>query len=79
MLDCRSSQWVAFERWRGVVVALSMILLGAVMEGGQQFSPGRTPDVNDAIANSLGVFSRIALRLLAAATLAHHQINRNRV
>lgn len=54
---------LAFERRRGLALALSMILLGVVLELGQHFSPGRTPDVADATANSLGVFSGIALGL----------------
>ncbi len=60
---------LAFERRRAILVALSSILLGAVIELAQHFSPGRTPDVTDAIANTLGVFSGIGLGLLLAARL----------
>ena len=58
---------LAFERRRGIRVALSLILLGAAMEFAQHYSPGRSPDIADAIANSLGVCSGIALGLLATA------------
>jgi VanZ family protein len=61
---------LAFERRRGIAVALSMILLGAVIELLQHFSPGRTPDVADAIANSVGVLSGIALGILLTTGLA---------
>ena len=54
---------LAFERRRGIVTALSMILLGAVIELLQHFSPGRTPDIADATANAFGVLSGIAVGL----------------
>jgi hypothetical protein len=63
---------LAFERWRGVFVALSMILLGALIEAAQYFSPGRTPDLIDALANTLGVLSGLALRFAAAFSLARY-------
>jgi VanZ like family len=56
---------LAFERRRGIAVALSMILLGAAIELGQHYSPGRTPDLDDAIANSIGVCSGIVLARLS--------------
>jgi len=52
---------LAFEGRRGMAAALSMIFLGAGVEILQHFSPGRTPDIDDAIANTLGVLSGIAL------------------
>jgi len=52
---------LGFESRRGIVVALLMILVGALIKVAQQFSPGRTPEVADAVANSLGVFTGIAL------------------
>lgn len=61
---------LAFERRRGIAVALSMILLGGVIEFLQHFSPGRTPEFADAIANALGVFSGIALGLLVTSAFA---------
>ena len=60
---------LAFERRRGIAVALSMILLGGVIEFLQNFSPGRTPEFADAIANTLGVFTGIALGLLVTGPL----------
>jgi len=61
---------MAFERRRGIRVALSMILLGAVIEFLQHFSPGRTPDIADATANALGVLSGIAVGSLVIGVLA---------
>jgi VanZ family protein len=61
---------LAYERRRGFVLALSMILLGVVIEFLQHFSPGRTPDIADVIANSTGVFSGIVLGLLVIGALA---------
>jgi len=58
---------LAFEGRRGMATALSMIFLGAGIEILQQFSSGRTPDINDAIANTLGVLSGIALGNLLPA------------
>lgn len=40
---------------RGMAASLSMILLGVVLELCQSFSPGRSPDIWDEVANSLGV------------------------
>ena len=39
----------------GVALALCMILLGIGLEFAQAWSPGRTPDVFDALANACGV------------------------
>lgn len=45
-----------FERRnKAVAIALSMVLLGIALELLQHFSPGRTPDVYDALANGCGV------------------------
>jgi VanZ family protein len=44
----------------GVVLALCMILLGIGLEFAQAWSPGRTPDVFDALANACGVVCGIA-------------------
>jgi VanZ family protein len=40
----------------GVSLALCMILLGIGLEFAQAWSPGRTPDVFDALANACGVY-----------------------
>jgi VanZ family protein len=60
---------LAFEGRRGMAVALSMIFLGAGIEILQHFSPGRTPDIDDAIANTLGVLSGIALGTARAGSV----------
>jgi len=52
---------LAFERWRGIAVALSMILLGILIEAAQHLSPGRTPAIVDAVVNAFGVCSGILL------------------
>ena len=43
------------DRRRGVVAGLSMFVLGALLEGGQHFSPGRAVELGDVIANGVGV------------------------
>ena len=43
------------DRRRGIVVGLSMFLLGVLLEGGQHFSPGRAVEFGDVIANGAGV------------------------
>ena len=44
----------------GVALALCMILLGIGLEFAQAWSPGRTPDVFDALANACGVVCGLA-------------------
>jgi VanZ family protein len=44
----------------GVALALCMILLGIGLEFAQAWSPGRTPDVFDALANACGVVGGLA-------------------
>jgi len=43
------------DRRGGLAAALSMFVLGALMEGGQHFSPGRAIEFGDVIANGAGV------------------------
>lgn len=43
------------DRRRGIVVGLSMFVLGVLLEGGQHFSPGRAVELGDVIANGAGV------------------------
>ena len=52
---------LALERGRRVAAALSMILLGVLLEAAQHYAPGRTPDLGDALANTLGAFAGMAL------------------
>lgn len=42
-------------RRRGRLAALAMILLGALLEWGQSFVPGRMASLGDAAANTVGV------------------------
>ncbi len=43
------------DRRRGIVAGLSMFLLGVLLEGGQHFSPGRSVELGDVLANGAGV------------------------
>jgi hypothetical protein len=43
------------DRRRGLRAGLSMFLLGVLMEAGQHFSPGRSVELGDVIANGAGV------------------------
>ena len=49
------------ERRKGLLWGLSIILLGAALEFGQHFSPGRTPAFGDGVANGFGVIAGILL------------------
>jgi hypothetical protein len=40
---------------RGIVAGLSMFALGALLEAGQHFSPGRAVELGDVVANGVGV------------------------
>jgi VanZ family protein len=43
------------DRRRGLMPGLSMFLLGVLMEAGQHFSPGRSVELGDVVANGVGV------------------------
>ncbi len=43
------------ERRQGIIVGLSMFVLGILLEGAQHFSPGRSVELGDVIANGVGV------------------------
>ena len=43
------------DRRRGIVAGLAMFVLGVLLEAGQQFSPGRTVELGDLLANGAGV------------------------
>jgi len=43
------------DRRRGIVAGLWMFVLGALLEGGQHFSPGRAVELGDVVANGVGV------------------------
>ena len=51
------------SRRRGIVTGLLMAFLGAALEGGQAFSPGRSVELADILANNLGVFCGLLLGL----------------
>ena len=52
-----------FERRRGTMAALSMVLLGVVLEFAQRMVPGRDFEIADMVANALGVLAGLALTL----------------
>jgi VanZ family protein len=43
------------DRRRGIMAGLSMFVLGVLLEAGQYFSPGRSVELGDVIANGVGV------------------------
>jgi VanZ family protein len=50
------------RHWKvGIWLALVAIPMGAVLELGQHFVPGRTPELGDAAANSLGVLAGLVV------------------
>jgi len=58
------------DRRLGLAAGLSMFLLGVVMEGGQHFSPGRTVELGDVMANGAGVSCGALVGLPIRAVLA---------
>jgi VanZ family protein len=62
---------MGFRDWRrGLMAGLSMFLLGVLMEAGQHFSPGRSMDLGDVIANGVGVSCGTLLGLPIRALIA---------
>lgn len=49
------------DRRSGIVAGLSMFVLGVLLEAGQHFSPGRTVELGDVIANGMGVSCGVLL------------------
>jgi len=43
------------DRSRGLMTGLSMFVLGVFLEAGQHFSPGRSVELGDLLANGAGV------------------------
>ena len=43
------------DRGAGILAGLSMFVLGALLEAGQHFSPGRSVEFGDVLANCAGV------------------------
>ena len=52
---------IGFRRTTGVVCALAMILTGIALEFAQRLVPGRSFEIADMVANTLGVFTGIGL------------------
>ena len=62
---------IAFkDRRKGLKAALSIFLLGILMEAGQHFSPGRAVELGDVIANGVGVSCGTLLGLPIRACIA---------
>jgi VanZ family protein len=58
------------DRRRGILAAVTMFLLGILLEGGQHFSPGRAVEFGDVLANGAGVSCGTLLGLPIRACLA---------
>ena len=58
------------DRHRGIVVGLSMFILGLLLEGTQHFAPGRAVELGDVIANGAGVSCGTLLGLPIRAAIA---------
>ena len=58
------------DRRRGILASLSMFLLGVLLEGGQHFSPGRSVELGDVVANGIGVSCGTLLGLPVRAYIA---------
>jgi VanZ family protein len=43
------------DRRRGILAGLCMFVLGVLLEAGQHFSPGRSVELGDVVANGVGV------------------------
>jgi VanZ family protein len=52
---------LGFESRRGILAALSMIVLGVLLDFAQKFIPGRDFDWADIAANTVGVFAGLAV------------------
>lgn len=57
-------------RRRGILTGLSMFLLGVLLEGAQHFSPGRSVELADVMANGAGVSCGTLLGIPVRAYLA---------
>ena len=60
------------DRRRGIVMGLSMFVLGLLLEGAQHFSPGRSVELGDVAANGAGVGCGILMAPLFAKLTALH-------
>jgi VanZ family protein len=63
---------IGFDRRRkGIAWGLSMFLLGVLLEAAQHFSPGRSVELGDLLANGLGVACGTVLGSLLRAIPAY--------
>ena len=60
------------DRRRGIVAGLSMFAVGILLEGGQQFSPGRSVELGDVLANCAGVSCGALLGVPIRSLIAVH-------
>jgi VanZ family protein len=58
------------DRHKAIWAAVSMFLLGVLLEGGQHFSPGRSVELGDVISNGLGVACGLLLALPVRSRVA---------
>ena len=58
------------DRRRGIAAGLSMFILGILMEAAQHYSPGRSVEFGDVIANGVGVGCGALLGLPIRACIA---------
>lgn len=61
---------LAFRLRTGLLCAVSMVALGVALEYAQRLVPGRSYEVADMIANTLGVVAGLSVALLARAFAA---------
>ena len=61
---------LGFEIRKGVLAALSMILLGVLLELAQKFIPGRTFDFADIAANTAGVLAALGIAWIILSLLS---------
>ncbi len=65
---------LGFVTRRGVFAALSMIVLGVLLDFAQKFIPGRTFDWADIAANTVGVFGGLGVgRAILLISRRRHQ------
>jgi len=61
---------LGFETKKGVFAALSMILLGVLLDLAQKFIPGRTFDFADIAANTAGVLAALGIAWIILSLLS---------
>ena len=52
-----------------LILIVSLIVFGILMEFGQMFSPGRDPSLGDAIANTLGILCGVTMGSLGVLAM----------